>query len=581
MEKQTLHKVEERLIYLYSLKKDMIPKQAEYRNRYIWQREKEKSQDKSDYKTNTEFSIIQAKASELLSWMQDYDFIPLSDEAYTNQKIIKNIWHYEWIKSKTDKALSQAFFSWLKYWDWYIYEWIRNITRTIKVPSYSWSEITFKEENIPEYEGIYCEYIPWENLYLDWDSLENSNEVIWIKYWDRQAFINSFQNNPQYKNVDDSLPIWRYYYLTSDTLNVNWNINDDEVVTELRYYNKAKDSFITLVNWIEVLNSFIPYKHKELPFCNFVDYFVEWRVYNMWEYELLEEDVLFKDALRSLQIDVIKNQFWFTVIHPDSEFDELSLETGINKYNRIDPKDINHYSPNISANSIIQAEEQVNNDIIIKSWIDFRSQVLTQSETATKTDSKQQSARKRINLNLKLNWYNFFERLARLRMSNIQLLYSSSNKKIPLKWWTIDEKWIFSAINWWYGTFLVKPEYVKWNYNIIPITDSILWLSTEKDKNKFLEFSQVMWNIIWTDGKPIINPEKIVEIWTRLFGYSFDELTAKAEEYQSPDKLLEWVMNEQNWISNDVTNPTNPNYIPPEQRSWNSKIVPTIWWLTQ
>jgi hypothetical protein len=33
-------------------------------------------------------------------------------------------------------------------------------------------EITFEEENIIDYDGIYCEYIPWENIYFDGDSID-------------------------------------------------------------------------------------------------------------------------------------------------------------------------------------------------------------------------------------------------------------------------------------------------------------------------------------------------------------------------------------------------------------------------
>lgn len=578
---EKLNEVEERLVYLYWLKKDMIPKQREYRERYTGARLLPKSTIKSDYKTNTEFAIIQAKTAELMAWMQDYDFIPLSDEAYVNQKLIKNIWKYEWIKSKTDKNLFKAFMSWFKYWDWYLYEWIRKIYKTVNVPTYNeeWN-ITFKKERVLDYEGIYMEYIPWENVYLDWDTLDDANEVIWIKYWNREAFIKTFENADWYFSVNNDIKKWRYYYLSNDTLNITGNQDDDNIITELRYYNKAEDKFIILANWTTVKDSFIPYKHKELPFVNYVDYFVEWRVYNMWEYELLEEDVLYKDALRSLQIDVIKNQFWFITVDPDAEYDQWTIKTGINVVNRISPKDIAHFSPNISSSSVLAAEQQADNDIIIKSWIDFRSQVLTAGETATKTESKQQSSRKRINLNLKQNAYNFFERLARLRMSNIQLLYSSWNKKIPIKWWTINENGVFKTISW-YWTFIVKPEYVKWIFNIVPITDSILWVSTDKDKNKFLEFAQTLWNIVWKDWKQIINPEKIVEIWAKLFWYNFDELTEKEEWYMNATDILDNIDKEDDWISTSPSDVNSPDYIPPEQRSWNTKAIPTIWWLTQ
>jgi hypothetical protein len=69
---------------------------------------------KSNYATNTIFSIINAKASEILTGIQEYDFIPLDDEALKNVKAVKKIWEYEWLNSKTDKQLANVVYSSLK-----------------------------------------------------------------------------------------------------------------------------------------------------------------------------------------------------------------------------------------------------------------------------------------------------------------------------------------------------------------------------------------------------------------------------------------------------------------------------------
>lgn len=578
---RALHKVESRLTYLYTLKSEYIPKQKEYRTKYKWQRVIEKNPYKSDYKTNTIFSIINAKAAELLTWLQEFDFIPLDDDWIKFVEVIKRIWNYEWINTKTDKQLAKVIYSSLKYWDWFMYEWTRKIKRKIKVPYLIWEELKYNEEEIIDYDGIYCEYIPWEDIYFDWTTIDNSNECIWVKQWDRKAFIDSFSLNPNYKSVDDNLPIGKFYYIATDNnIIMNGNLNDNEVISELRYYNKSKDQLIILANWIEVYNWIIPYTHKELPFCKFEDYFSEDRFYSIWEYELLEEDENFKDALRSLSIDVIKAQFWFTVISPDADFDSTTLEIWTNSFARISPQDISHFSPNISANTVIQSEQIVDNDMIIKSWIDYRSQILAPNETATKTAAKTQSARKRINLNLKLNGYSFFERLARLRMANIEMLYSSWNKKIPIKWGNIDSNWVFTPLNWGYGNFLIKPEYIKWKFNVLPITESILGISTEKEKAKLLEYAQLVWNMIWLDWKPIVNPVKLAEKLTWKFWLSFEELSWAQVEFKSAEDMVNEVDNEDKGISNNPMDVNNPNYIPPEQRSWNNGAVPLIWWIS-
>lgn len=575
---KSLHEVETRLVFLYWLKAELIPKQRERKKNYIWQSSIPKDPYKSNYKSNTIFSIINAKLAELLTWLQEYDFIPQDGDAMKNVRLIKNIWNYEWIKSKTDKMLAKVASSSLISWDWFAYEWTRKIRRKIQVPkeNIDWT-ISFKEEKILEYSWIYSEYIPWENIYFDWDDIDNSNEVVWIKYWDRKAFINTFGDNPNYSNVNESLPIGKYYYIAaSDDCNLEYRTTNDSdnIISELRYYNKSKDKFIILANWIEVYNSYNPYKHKELPFLKMEDYPIDWRFYSMWDFELLKDDEAYKDALRALNIDIIKAQMWFTVVDPDADFDEATVEIWTNKFARVNPKDIGHYSPNINAQNVIQAELKADDDLIIKGWMDYKSQLLWPSETATKTAARTASAKKRINLNLKLNAYSFFERLARLRMSNLQLLYSTGENTIPNKWWSI-KNWVLTP-DAWYWLFTVRPEDVKWKFNVIPITESILWVSTERSKAKLMEFSQIALTTMWEDGKPVINWAKLIEQLARKLDIDFEALTEKDLWNKTPEDLIKEIDMEDEGQEPQWTN--GENYVPPEQRSQTNAKIGWIGW---
>lgn len=571
-----LHYVEERLTYLNSLKSDLILKHRWWLDSYNWISE-EKDPYQTNYSSNIIFSVIQAKMAELLSWVQEYDFIPLDNDAYTRVSLLKEIWWYEWIKSNTDKYLADAFLSALISWDWYLYEWMRKIVRTINSPKEDdeW-KITFEKKQIIDYEGIYSEFIPWENIYHDWRNISSANEVIWIKSWDRTEYINSFWSNPNYKNVNNELPIWRYYYNWDKwDLIIKNTLNDENIVTELCYYNKSKDELIKIVNWVEVYRWHIPYVHKELPFLQFSDYPLFNRVCSMWEYELLEKDAAMKDALRWLFIDIAKAQLWFTAVDPDADFDDTAIELWVDRFSRVSPDAIKHFSPNISTSWFREAEAKVDDDIIIKSWIDFKSQILWANETATKIQAKTQSARKRINLILKLNSYNFFERLWRLRMANIQALYSSEAKQIPVKWKNINSEWVISLCKW-YWIYTSTPDHIKGKFWIVPITDSILWASSEREKARILEFSQIAPSFIWTDWKPLINMEKLVKQIAYKLWLDYEELSSSSVDAKSGEdeikelEMMEWWV--QPWWELD------PNYIPPEQRSWanNSRI----WWLT-
>lgn len=572
----SLHKVEERLTYLYSLKSRLVPKVKEWQDKYHWTYKDNVDPYQSAYRTNTIFSIINAKKAEILAWTQEYDFIPMDDDALKNNKLIKYIWDYEWLNSRTDKFIEQAVHSALMNGDWYLYEWTRKIIRNIKVPTENTDgTISFFEQEIVDYDGIYSEYIPWENIFHDWTDISDANEVVWIKHWDRQSFINTFWLNKNYKNVNESLPIGKYYYIWENgNIDVKGNMESDSVVSEIRYYNKSKDEMIILANGVEIYSSPIPYKHKELPFCQFSDYKIDGRPYSMGEYELLEWDEKFKDALRSLYIDILKAQMWFTVISPDADFDEATVEIGVRSFARVDPKDISHFTPSIWTNNILQAEEKADNDIIIKSGIDFRSQALGQQETATKVQAKAQSARKRINLMLKINGFNFFERLARLRMANLQLIYWNTRKKVSIKGGNIDGNGNFEPLSSGFWLYTTQPEHMKGKFNVIPITDSILWTATARDKASLLEFSQIVGNMMWEDGKPIINTQRLVEEISRRYGIDYEKLTAKNTLNKSAEDILKEVDMEDNWTP--VGSELDPNYIPPAQRSWAKSAVPVL-----
>lgn len=574
-EKKALAFAEERLQYLWGLKRTLSVKQREWKKNYIGQKTLEADPTKSSYDTNIAFSIINSKAAEILNWVQEYEFIPLDWEAKKASRIIKKVWDYEWITSKTDKEIMKVIYSALKYGNWYMYEGLRTIKRKIKEPYLSGDEIKWNENTMTEYDGVYCEYIPWENFYHDWYDIETANEAIWIRTWDRRKFLNTFSNNPNYTISETNIPKGQYYYLNAEG-DVEFSpLNEDNLVTELRYYNKAEDSLIVLVNGVEIRNSIIPYQHKELPFCSFSNYALEDRTYDAGEYEMLENDINYKDALRALNIDVIKAQFGFTTIDPDADFDETTVEIGTNKFARVEKEAISHFSPNINANSVIEAERKVDEDLIIKTWIDFKSQILGASETATKTESKIESARKRTNLLLKQNAYNFFARLARLRMSNIKFEYKHKTHEIPVKGQSMDKDGNVKSIKNGYGTFTVAPWLISWMFNVLPITESILWVSEEKEKNKLLEFGQIFGNLIWEDGKPIMNPKAYFVEGAKAFKLDSDLLLWETPNNISAASRLDKIKKQMKGVSNDANDPSNPNYVPPEQRN-QSNPVPLI-----
>ena len=89
-----LHYVDERLLILKALKQeDEVEENVkDWRQMAKVQRTQDVSLDKSDFATNVGFSVKTAKDAELLAGVQEYNFIPLSDEARKKVELLKRIW---------------------------------------------------------------------------------------------------------------------------------------------------------------------------------------------------------------------------------------------------------------------------------------------------------------------------------------------------------------------------------------------------------------------------------------------------------------------------------------------------------
>jgi len=204
------HKVEERLVVLKSIKDidGLIDGQKVWRKNNKAQRVAKRSDDKSDYMTNVGFTIKSGKDAELLAGLQEYDFIPLDEDARANMEPVKLNWKYWWLMSKTDKVLSKVIPEATAFGTGVLYESIKTIKRKIKEPTIDESgKITYNEKIVVDYDGVWCEQIPWENFFIDGTDIDNSNEAVWIKYWDRGEFIKEHELNPNYKGISKSLPL--------------------------------------------------------------------------------------------------------------------------------------------------------------------------------------------------------------------------------------------------------------------------------------------------------------------------------------------------------------------------------------
>ena len=585
MEKSKKTYIQERLNNLVALK-DLYLLQAKSE---IWKNKANMKEatnpDDNDFRTQISATVKMTKDADLLSAQPEWTFIPLDDKWRTNRKMVKYAWDYYWLISNTDEAISNVIQSATTYWTWILFDWIKHIRQTVKSPYYETDEewnktwINFKEEKILKYSWIFTEQIPFQNFFINWTDVKNSTEAVVIRYFDKDEYVNEKLEDSSFDRKA-ILQVKETYWDKTVVNNTVWDKFDETTVNntvlELEYWNVAKDEYVVEANWICVKNTPIPYKHKMLPFSLYLDNKWDWRIWGIWEFELLEQEERYKNELRTLLVRWVKSSIWLILKDRSSEIEEDELSYWIwEVYETDDINWLKQFAPNVPIWAISDAESKIDNDIIAKSWVDFKSQFLAPWETATKTAGKDKSAQKRINKNIKDNAWGFYRRLAEIRMNNIQFLHSIWSKEIPIEWWTVNLDWVFTSDNWWYWSALLTEDLMKWNFTVLPIVETMLWNSKERKRQDAIQYAQLVWNIAEQDWTRPVKATQLAKLITDEFDYDFEKLTEQNEVGKTPKSILKDFNLKTNWTK---WTEQDPNYVPPEQRNL-IQWVPTLSWM--
>lgn len=533
-----------------------------------------KDSKQSDYRTFTSRAVSDQQSADLLHNMPIYDYIPLSKEARNSVFYLKEAWKRFWKIDELDRKIYEVVEDAADLWSWILYTWWKIEKRKVSEPKYDSWDLVFEDNERLEYYWLYSEFIPIENFYADWISIEKSNEVIWIKYWDKEEFIKAHNLNKLYKNLNN-IP-WLEAYIESykKIPKIKSSISEDTLVQELRYYNKSEDKLIILANWVEVYNTPIPHKHKDLPFVKFDNHKYRDRFIQMWNYEMLDEHEKYIDAIRSQSVDVTKANIGFNAIPTDSDFSPTMTKVWpFNFIEMEDPKEIRHIGNTIQPSQLWDLENRAANDIIVLTWVDYRQQLLWPTwETAKKTNSRNEAQQKRTNKILKKNSFDFYNRLAKLRLADLQFLSEIDKLELPLKWYN-QNNWEFEKVNNWYWLFTIPKWWIKGKFDIVLQTESLLWNSTEKDKENYLNFFQIFWNLKDENQKSVINQTKMVEIAWQKIWVDTDTLLEKEVTNKDWKQIIEELKALDKWQDLNSNTPSNPNFIPWANRANDS------WWV--
>ena len=318
----------------------------------------------------------------------------------------------------------------------------------------------------------------------------------------------------------------------------------------------------------------LPHPHKEIPIVCYTDHYVDGDIYWRGEFDITSNSRKLKDESRSLMIETVKIQGGIITIDPSSDFDETVERIWLKQFARVAKEDFWFFSPSVNISPLELLEKKIDEDIIIETWVDFRWQLFWPNETAERTKWRIESARKRINSNIRENAYSFYERMARLRIENIKTYYKGRSDMIPVKWFSISKDGVQDALSWDYGVMEITSNMLTWKILLIPIVDSITWDTSKIQKQKYMEFLQLALNMKKQDGSPLFDPALLIDAGRWIIDDAVDL-----------DKLLWWNA----WVDSEVEKALKERWlpltwdsqqnawggIPPSQMSWRPILLPS------
>ena len=397
-----------------------------------------------------------------------------------------------------------------------------------------------------------------------------------------------FPNNGFYSYKKEDIIPWKTYYtpknankvtITTWTDRASDNSDNKNTISVMEYYNKYKDEYIIIANDVHI-NPFengympIPHPHKDIPVVCYTDHQVDGDIYGRGEYDITEKSRSLKDESRSLMIETVKMQGGIITIDPASDFDETIERIGLKQFAHVAKDDFWFFKPDINISPLELLEKKLDEDIIIETGVDFKSQLFWPNETAERSKWRTESARKRINSNIRENAYTFYERLARLRIENIKVFYKGKNDLVPVKGYSISWEWVQDALSGEYGVMTVTKNMLDGKILLIPIVDSITWDTSKIQKQKWMEFFQLIINLKNPDWTPVVPFAQLIDSWRWIIDDAVDldkllwgniwveaEINKKLEE-----RGLPWMNNSQ-WEL--------PSWVPPAQQSGRPILLPS------
>ena len=167
----------------------------------------------------------------------------------------------------------------------------------------------YEKEYIYDYDDIVFEPVKIQEIYLD-PSGRNLHGTSYEAQWlirrmlpSLEQFKATFENDPDAKNVDKVRAVSQYVGEDVEFFEPPKDMDNDNYVEVLHYYNKADDRYIVLANDVVIKDMPLPYKHKELPFVEITAYEVLHQIYGMGIPDRLKNIQSEEEILKNMTYD--------------------------------------------------------------------------------------------------------------------------------------------------------------------------------------------------------------------------------------------------------------------------------------
>lgn len=148
-------------------------------------------------------------------------------------------------------------------------------------------EKVYKTETIYDYDDIAFEPVKIQEIFVDPSARNLHGTSYEAQYIIRRMlpsltqFKTMYSADPDAKNVNKVRPVSHYVGEETEFFTPPTDVDNDDYVELLHYYNKAEDKYIVLANDVLIKEMPLPYKHKQLPFVKIDAYEVLHQFYGM------------------------------------------------------------------------------------------------------------------------------------------------------------------------------------------------------------------------------------------------------------------------------------------------------------